>query len=245
MLGAEYELASPVVSITAALITSTFGFASGFIAYRRKRLIDYQQAKTFLMVSIPMALLGSLVCHMIPPNGIRLFYGILMLVLACVLLRKRRSPSKPDLQKQDIEGLRKLISKDGTIYKYSPYPIHLSKTALGGFLTGLLSTGIGEMVMPQLLKKGQLPVPVAAATSVLVVIGTFLAAALSHTASLVQSGGVDAVPWHLVCYTVPGVVIGGQIGPRLQGKVRRPVMVRIIAIVFLLIGLAMLTAVMF
>lgn len=29
---------------------------------------------------------------------------------------------------------------------------------------------------------------------------------------------MGAVPWHLVIYTAPGVIIGGQIGSRLQGN---------------------------
>ena len=55
-----------------------------------------------------------------------------------------------------------------------------------------------------------------------------------------NEGGVDAVPWHLVAYTVPGVIIGGQIGPRLQGKVHSHTMEKIIGGLFAVIGIAML-----
>lgn len=42
-------------------------------------------------------------------------------------------------------------------------------TAFGGLMTGMLGVGIGEVVIPQLVKKNGVPLPVAAGTSVLVV----------------------------------------------------------------------------
>ena len=44
LLGPEYGLSSTIAAISAALITQTFGFFSGFIGYYRRRLIDYTLA---------------------------------------------------------------------------------------------------------------------------------------------------------------------------------------------------------
>ena len=55
-----------------------------------------------------------------------------------------------------------------------------------------------------------------------------------------SAGGVDAVPWNLVCYTIPGVLIGGQLGPFLQGRFPQGAMVRAIGILFCAIALAMM-----
>ena len=84
-----------------------------------------------------------------------------------------------------------------------------------------------------------MPIPVAAATSVLTVIVAAAAASFAQISALIAAGGVNAVPWHLVAYTIPGVIIGGQIGPRLQGKVSHDTMERAIAILFFVIGIAM------
>jgi len=43
----------------------------------------------------------------------------------------------------------------------------------------------------------------------------------------------------VVVYTIPAVIIGGQIGPRLQGKVSQRAMEKSIAYLFLVIGIAM------
>ena len=188
-------MSSPVVSIAAALLTSTFGFASGFIGYYRKGLIDFEQARRFLKISIPLAVVGSLICPLIPSMAIRIFYGILMLVLAGILLIPAPK-RKPLLVKAKAHGgfplgvgsgnSKRLTSKDGRTYFYHHYSVQKITTGLGGLLTGLLSTGIGEVVMSQLVKKGKIPVPVAAATSVLVVIGTFFVAAITHVFSLIN-----------------------------------------------------------
>jgi uncharacterized membrane protein YfcA len=99
--------------------------------------------------------------------------------------------------------------------------------------------GIGEVVMPQLVKRNRIPVPVAAATSVFIVIVVVASASFTQISALIAAGGVEAVPWNLVIYCVPGVIVGGQIGPRLQGRVSQHTMVRAIGVLFLLIGLAM------
>lgn len=112
-------------------------------------------------------------------------------------------------------------------------------TALGGFLTGIVSVGIGETVMPQLVRRNRMPVPVAAATSVLIVIVTVASASFAHVSALIAGGGPGAVPWNPVCWTIPGVIVGGQIGPRLQGAIPQRRMERSIAVLFGIIGLSM------
>ena len=105
-------------------------------------------------------------------------------------------------------------------------------------LTGVVSVGIGEVLVPQFAKRRGIPVPVAAATSVLVVTFVFLAASLTHVWRLAGLEG-DAIPWNLLVYTVPGVIIGAQIGPRLQGRIGEERMVWVIGLFFVFIGVAM------
>ena len=241
LLGGDYVLNSAVAAIAVALITQTFGFASGFTSYYRKRLIDFQQAKPFLWLAVPAAIGGSLISHQFEPVFIRASYGVLMLIIAISLIRGlRRTRTSPDHK----SGSRRLVDAAGIEYHYQPYKVHKPLTATGGFLSGMLSTGIGEVVMPQLIDRGKLPIPVAAATSVMVVIVTVMSASITHLITLINAGGISAVPWNLVCYTIPGVIIGGQIGPRLQGKVAAKTMQRWIAILFGAIGLTMLTTVL-
>merc|ERR1712232_1006578 len=96
-----------------------------------------------------------------------------------------------------------------------------SVTAGGGFLTGLLGVGIGEVVLPQLVRNCCMPLPVAAGTSVATVVVTAAAAALVQVFALASATGgnlVSAIPWQLVMWTIPGVLIGGQLAPFLASR---------------------------
>ncbi|CAM9250748.1 unnamed protein product, partial [Sphacelaria rigidula] len=107
-------------------------------------------------------------------------------------------------------------------------------------MTGMLGVGIGEVVIPQLVKKNGVPVPVAAGTSVLVV---FLNAVGETIFSWLPShaGMGEVVPWNLIAFIVPGVIIGGQLAPMMQGKLSQRTMERILASVFGFVGVTFAT----
>ena len=243
LLGPEYVLADPTAAIAVALFTEAFGFSSGFIGYQRRKLIDFGLAKSFLYWAVPLAILGALIVHWIADFLIKLLYGLLMVAMAVIFLVTHHHLDAPKTN-ADGRPLRSLTDSSGKTYEYHMYHARHGQTGLGGFLTGMLSAGIGEVVMPQLVKRGKVPIPVAAGTSILVVILTVFSASFTHIATLIQEGGVNAVPWNILCYTIPGVLIGGQIGTRMQGKIEHDTMERAIGIVFMLIGFAMLATVL-
>ena len=64
----------------------------------------------------------------------------------------------------------------------------------------------GEVCVPQLITVSKVPAPVAAATSVLIVLVNAVAAASTQISELSSEGGGAAmvVPFNLVCWLVPG-----------------------------------------
>ena len=66
--------------------------------------------------------------------------------------------------------------------------------------------GIGEVIVPQLTKRG-VPMPIAVAASVKIVIVTAACASFTLIGQLISEGGMDAIPWNLVMYTIPGVLM--------------------------------------
>ena len=248
ILGPEYELASPVAAIGVALLTETFGFSSGFIGYYRKRLIDFRGAVPFIAVGVPVAVAGALVAQAVDPSLLKGAYAVLMVILSVVMIRHHtvveQSVGVPDpsIGAADARALRTITARDGRTYSFRPprQGRGAAGTGVGAFLTGMVSVGIGEVVMPQLVKRHRVPIPVAAATSVFVVIVVVAAASFTQIGALVGESGLSAVPWNLVVYTVPGVIIGGQIGPRLHGRIGSRFMERTIGGLFAVIGIAML-----
>lgn len=68
---------------------------------------------------------------------------------------------------------------------------------------------------------------------------------MTHFAEFVRAGG-DTMRSviSLVTFTVPGVVIGGQLGPRLLGRLPEQTLIRTLGWLFLIVALLTLAEVM-
>ena len=239
LLGPEYALNSTIAAISAALITQTFGFFSGFVGYYHRRLIDYALAYRILIFAAPISVVGALVANLVHDSVLLMSYSILVAVIAVVIGLNRLSASVKSGVCNQPE--KTIIDSRGHEYTYKVPRLGVADfalTGLGAFLTGMVSVGIGEVTVSKLMRKG-LPIAVAAATSVVVVIVTVASASITLAVQLIEAGGWPAVPWNLLVYNIPGVLIGGQIGPRLQGKIAPQVMRRAIAILFVVLAIAM------
>lgn len=88
-----------------------------------------------------------------------------------------------------------------------------------------------------LLRRYQVPSKVAVATSALVVAVTGLVASLGYVMAFVHTGGdVLTQVASLVIYTVPGVIIGGQLAPMVSARLDQRKTERLLATIFVLIG---------
>lgn len=97
-------------------------------------------------------------------------------------------------------------------------------------LTGLMSAGLPEITTTQLMLRCHIPPRVAVATAIFVLMVTVFFAAGVHALSAEPA-------WHVVVWSIPGVIIGAQIGPRLQGIVPPDIAERVLAALFLAIGI--------
>jgi len=71
---------------------------------------------------------------------------------------------------------------------------------------------------------------VAVATAIFVLTVTVFFAARVHA--------LEAEPaWYVVVWSIPGVIIGAQIGPRFAGRIPTRITERVIATLFLIIGI--------
>ncbi len=241
-LGPEYVLESTVAAIGTALLTETFGFSSGFVGYFRKGTIDFVLARRFLWVAVPIGIAGAFSAHFFFEGWIIGGYALLVLLLGVVLIffHHQGMADPQTISELEAAGMQQVTDSEGRRYAYARPELGWGSrlaTAIGAFLTGVVSVGIGEVVVPTLTRKG-VPVAIAAATSVAVVIVTAACASITLILQIISAGG--AVAWHLVMWTIPGVLIGGQLGPRLQGRIEQRTMERFVGIVFLLLAAAML-----
>lgn len=111
-------------------------------------------------------------------------------------------------------------------------------TSIGGITTGSVAVGIGEVTVPQLLRQDMSPRN-AAGTSVFIVFVTVLAASIVSVLKIYSHNSVDKIPVNILCYTIPGVLIGAQIGARLSGRIDKRKMELAISILFFTISTLM------
>jgi uncharacterized protein len=139
---------------------------------------------------------------------------------------------------------RRIEAAGGKVYDFCAHGLRLQRVLSGGgaLVAGMISTGVGEATLPALVRRSRFPVPVAAATSTVVVAGTVVGAAATHLIELLREGGLGAIPWNLIVWAVPGAVIGAFVGTRLQGRVSERASRRFFAALFAAIGLAFLLA---
>lgn len=245
LLGPAYPFASVAAAVGAALVLELFGFTSGIAGYMRRHLIHFRTGVRVLRVALPVAVVGSLVAHRFDPDLLRIAYGLLVLALAAFLWRERRSDDHVAPRWQADHALHDhLVDASGERYHFH-HDVTATKvavTSVGAFLTGLISVGIGEVSVSQLSRRSGLPMPVAAGTSVFIVAVVVLASSVTHVFTLVNAGGVAALPLDLLAWTVPGVVVGAQLGTRLQGRLPERTVERGVAVLFAVVGVAMVAA---
>ena len=234
----------PEVAIGTGLITEVFGFASGVTAYVRRRLIDFRVARVLLVGAVPLAILGTWLAPRIDADLLKTILGMGLLAVAFSFLR---APDREVIQQLDEmieaeaeEGYETcLVASDGRRFCYSVRERGVGAlfAATGGLFVGLISTGLGELNGYFLMQRCRVPSPVAVATSVFVVAITAVSAAGGHLLRFVQTGGevLDTV-FSIVIFTIPGVILGAQIGARVASQIPPRVLERGLGILFVLIA---------
>ena len=235
----------PEVAIGTALITEVFGFASGLFAYIRQRLIDYKLCLALLMVTIPLAITGTVLSGVIPATYLQVILGVGLLVVALSFLRQPKHQDVANLDAaidRDYGGPQAettLVTAEGEEIRYTVCNRTEGRmlSGIGALFMGMVSTGLGEMNGYFLLQRCRVPSKVSVATSVFIVAITALIASTGHFIQFARSGG-EALPTVLsIClFTVPGVIIGGQIGSRVASKIPQHTLEVGLAALFILVA---------
>jgi hypothetical protein len=245
MIGLGLE---PNIAIGVALVTELFGFGSGLQAYWKSKLIDFKLGFNLLLYSIPFAILGTIYGDLVPPLILKTIFAIGIIFIGYQLYVSWRQEEKEKLEiahKNEFETNYEssITDADGKVYNYTVCNKNMGRmfAAVGGAFLGMISVGLAELQEYHLVAKCKVPARVAVATSIFVVVVTVLVASAGHFYEFAQEGGeVMNQVVNLIIFTIPGVMIGGQIGPRLQKVIPADKMKVSIAFLFILVGAFML-----
>ncbi len=222
-----------VEAIGISLFLETSGFGAGMYRYVRMRLVDWRSALSLIVITLPLGMVGALLAYYVPTQVLRLGYGVAMLGLAWLLTGhqesgRRAEPPCPCLvcesecaDQSCPEGERRQVRAVTKSYDYCASGLSLQRLFSGAsaLLAGLISTSVGEATLPTMVRRSRFPVPIAAATSTVVVAATVVGAAAVHLVQLAVTSGLRTIPWNLIVWAVPGAFVGALLGTRLHGRV--------------------------
>ena len=247
LIGLKLE---PTVAIGSALITEFFGFSSGLYAYQKAKLIDYKLGINLLMFSIPAAILGSFVADYFDANLLKAVFASGIIFIGWQLYASYKKEEKEKLDDSVIRDFKNnyessLTDSSGITYRYTVCNKAMGRffTLVGGFFLGMISVGLAELQEYHLVGRCRIPTRVAVATSVFVVVLTVLVASVGHIIHFVGDADSTKITTvaQVVLFTIPGVIIGGQLGPLLQKSLDPDKMKIAISIMFVAIGLFLFT----
>jgi uncharacterized membrane protein YfcA len=185
----------PDTAVVTSLLIQAAGMGSGTFAFWRKRQIDFRLMAFALVVILPGVGVGAYLTRILSPVHLELILGCLTLATALAFVSAQ--------QNYDDAGRERAEIKTAKHYGWA-----ISAMAVA---SGMLSISIGEWLVPLMRSKLSLRMGIAIATSVAAVFGTCVLALLFHS---LMGARVDLPS---LLWAVPGVIIGGQIGPRIGG----------------------------
>ena len=230
---------TPSQAIGAGLLTEVFGMGNGLRSYVGQGVVDYRTAKWLLAGAVPAVVVGAFAAHLVDPALLKLVFGAGLIALGAFLVYydppEDYEPGECEGEylkaKNDGRGTTTIEASDGETFTYDTCwrPPGVGLSTVGGFITGLISAGLPEIVTPPLIVRCRVPPRVAVATSVFTLAIAAGAGALVHA--------LTATPvWYVVAWSIPGVVLGGTVGTRVGKYVPSDLMEVGLGIVFALVG---------
>jgi len=197
----------PKTSFWLALITTLCGFGSGTVKNMLQTSINWSIAKQYLKIAVPSAILGALLVPFAPANLLLKIFGSFVIIYGVFLIfrfglfykRKRNESVIPDKEEK----------------------IYWIRAAIAGFLKGLIATGTGKIIMPCILKhcKIQNPTEAVGSTVFIIFVVDLFAVVFRLTPDFITVlSGQGNLILAIMLWVAPGVIIGGQLGPVVAGK---------------------------
>lgn len=234
----------PDVAFATSIIIEIFGFGSGFIGYAKKKMIDYWLGGHILVFTIPTAIIGVIAGKYLPSPILQIIFafGIIFLGFRFILKDKKILIKYPS-----FHAACKGMKNNTRCYIFSHKVFIYSLSSIGSFFLGLLSSGLGEINEYNFIKKLKMHSARSSGTSVFIVVVTALVASVTHMIYYVSKLNYSILDqsFALLIFTIPGVVLGAQIGVSLVKKVSEKTAKKSIFILFVFIGIITLLDLIF
>jgi uncharacterized membrane protein YfcA len=221
LLGTQFDAPT---AFWMTLATMLCGYGSGVARNLSQGTIHRGLIVQYLPFTVPAAVIGAYLSPVLNVSWSILLFGVFACAYGVRLLVQQwhRSAAPP----RSDAGL--------------PYGVAIS----GGVLVGLITVGLGELMLPRMLADRRLDRPGdAVGAAVVIIFVTSLAAALARLNAAFMAALIEqhSTLLRALAFAAPGVIVGGQLGPMLARRFKAPTLQRYVAILLMLAGILMLT----
>lgn len=206
----------PVASAVAtSLLIQSVGMASAAIAYGRNGGVDLKLAGFLMILTIPGIWAGAALSRLLSAGNLEMILGILATATALWFVFSHEDYGSPTRLRVPL--------REAARWLWIALPLSVG--------SGLLSTGLGEWLVPLLRGRLNVVMRSAIATCIVVAFGVSVTALAVHTA-LGARPDIGLAAW-----AIPGVITGGQTGPRITSRVPERLLKEIFIFALTLVGI--------
>jgi len=205
----------PEVAVLTSLLIQAAGMGSGAIAFFRQKSVDHRLGLFLLVIAVPGITAGAHIAKKIEAAHIEVILGLIVMMTAFLFVSSNQKYDDMGNPRADIR----------TAYRYS------WAVVLASVMSGMLSVSMSEWLIPIMRSKLSLRMSIAIGTCIFITFGTCVIGATVH---LLTGGTAN---FSIVLYAVPGVIIGGQIGPRITKRINERLLKEIFIFILTLVGI--------
>jgi uncharacterized protein len=187
----------PTQAVVTSLVIQVGGMGSGSLAVIRAKKADLRLSFYLAICAFLGVPIGVWLSRIISGESTVFLLGVLSMTLALVFVYTQ----------DDFDGS---VVQTVSLRQTAPY---LWLSTLFAVLTGLLSMGVGDFLVPILRNRLRLSMEAAMSACIVVMAMNAALAAVLH---LILG---ERFATGIVLWAIPGVLLGGQVGPRLAGRI--------------------------
>lgn len=206
---------SPEVAVTTSLLIQTAGMGSASVTCIRQQRVDFKLALFILAVAIPGVIGGAFLAGQLKSAAMQLALGLLVMTTAFLFVSSEQKYT--DLGKANVD------MQDAYRHSWITIPASIA--------SGMLSTSLSEWLIPIMRSKLSLKMTNAIGTCLVIAFAVSSVGTVSH---LIMGSQPN---YTVVIWAIPGVLIGGQIGPRITKKINERLLKEAFVFFLTLVGI--------
>ncbi len=230
---------SPEQVIGTTMLVVFFNTLSGSISYLKQKRVDIISGTKFGLATIPGAMLGTYVPRFFSMDFLRIFFGLLLLLLSGYVfaIAQEDHPEMGEKPRRKVDPdfvTRKIVDAEGRTFVYSfDEKLGITLSFLISSVATMFGIGGGVIHVPMLVRVLNFPVHIAAATAhfKLAICALFGSIFFLYYGCVVP--GV-AVPMAI------GTIVGAQLGAKLSHRFSGSNILRFLTVALVILALRLL-----